>query len=195
MKRLKHRLSKGFTLIELMVVISIISLLSSIVLASVKEVREKAQITKIRSEMNQLINALELYKADKGEYPYENTAGFMNGNSYTSGIYINNSDYNESDTGAPNLRTLLTGYVSNLPKNPVFSNNITQTSWVYRSNFGVNKYRCVNDSVIPKYIISITNVTNNSFMVNAFLDWPKSQVFIVSNQSWFDSSNYCFSLK
>jgi general secretion pathway protein G len=64
MKNLKYRLSKGFTLIELMVVISIISLLSSIVLASVKEVREKARATKFRAEVDQFINALELYRAD-----------------------------------------------------------------------------------------------------------------------------------
>ncbi len=63
--------SKGFTLIELLVVIAIISLLSAIVLASIKSAREKAQITKTVAEMKSLQTALELYKNQFGRYPGE----------------------------------------------------------------------------------------------------------------------------
>ncbi len=61
--------NRGFTLIELLVVISIISLLSSVVLASVKDARQKADNTRIVSEMKSLQVALELYKARFGTYP------------------------------------------------------------------------------------------------------------------------------
>lgn len=61
--------SKGFTLIELMVVIAIISLLSSIVLAYIKTSREKAMIQKTVSEMKSLQTALELYRNQFGVYP------------------------------------------------------------------------------------------------------------------------------
>lgn len=61
--------SKGFTLIELLIVISIISLLSSIVLASIKTAREKADGTKIVSELRSMQTALELYRAKFGVYP------------------------------------------------------------------------------------------------------------------------------
>ena len=61
--------SKGFTLIELLVVISIIALLSSVVLASLKGAREKAQITKTVAEMKGLQTAIELYRNQFGKYP------------------------------------------------------------------------------------------------------------------------------
>jgi type II secretion system protein G len=60
---------RGFTLIELLVVISIIGLLSSIVLASIKDARQRAEIAKFKEEMISLRNALELYKSDHGDYP------------------------------------------------------------------------------------------------------------------------------
>lgn len=66
---MKKNKSKGFTLIELMVVISIIALLSSIVLASIRTARQRADNTKIVSEMKSLQTALELYKARFGIYP------------------------------------------------------------------------------------------------------------------------------
>ncbi|MBC7982067.1 prepilin-type N-terminal cleavage/methylation domain-containing protein [Candidatus Parcubacteria bacterium] len=69
---MKKTKSKGFTLIELMVVISIISLLSSVVLASIKTAKEKADNAKIVSEMKSLQTALELYRAKIGIYPQVN---------------------------------------------------------------------------------------------------------------------------
>jgi len=60
---------KGFTLVELMVVISIISALSSVILTATQQSREKAQISKFIQEMNQLYQAVELYKSNKNVYP------------------------------------------------------------------------------------------------------------------------------
>lgn len=60
-------------MIELMVVISIIALLSSIVLASLNSARAKAQSAKFVAELKQLQNALELYRTDNGNYPNEGT--------------------------------------------------------------------------------------------------------------------------
>lgn len=61
--------NKGFTLIELLVVIAIISLLTSVILASLKSARLKAQDAKIVSELHQIETSLELYYNDNGKYP------------------------------------------------------------------------------------------------------------------------------
>jgi general secretion pathway protein G len=60
---------EGFTLIELILVVAIIGLLTSIMLVSMQMVREKAKYTKAQMELNQIKKAMSLYKLDVGELP------------------------------------------------------------------------------------------------------------------------------
>ena len=59
---------RAFTLIELMVVIAIIGLLSSIVLASLSSARSKGNDAKVISEMKSIRNAAELYYSQNSNY-------------------------------------------------------------------------------------------------------------------------------
>lgn len=54
----------GFTLIELLVVIAIIGVLASIVLVSLGGARAKASASKAKSDLSQIMTALELYQSD-----------------------------------------------------------------------------------------------------------------------------------
>jgi type II secretion system protein G len=60
---------KGFTILELLVVVAIIGLLSAIVLASLNSSRSKGRDAKRIEDMRQFVNALELYYNAKGVYP------------------------------------------------------------------------------------------------------------------------------
>lgn len=60
---------KGFTLIELLVVIAIIGILSSVVLASLNDARQKSRDTKRIADVKQLQLALELFFDANGKYP------------------------------------------------------------------------------------------------------------------------------
>jgi prepilin-type N-terminal cleavage/methylation domain-containing protein len=60
---------KGFTIIELIVVIAIISLLASIVLVNVNGFMAKARDARRKSELVQMQKALIMYYADNGSYP------------------------------------------------------------------------------------------------------------------------------
>jgi prepilin-type N-terminal cleavage/methylation domain-containing protein len=60
----------GFTILELLIVIAIIGITSAIVLASLNTARAKARDSMKVSQFVELRNALFLYHADVGRYPY-----------------------------------------------------------------------------------------------------------------------------
>ncbi len=59
----------GFTLIELMVVISIIAILSGISIFALNDARVSGRDAKRKADLSQIASGLELYKADCNFYP------------------------------------------------------------------------------------------------------------------------------
>lgn len=60
---------KGFTLLEIMVVIVILGLLASLTIPSLMGNKDKADKQKATSDIVALENALDMYKLDNGRYP------------------------------------------------------------------------------------------------------------------------------
>jgi prepilin-type N-terminal cleavage/methylation domain-containing protein len=109
----KQNNNSGFTLIELLVVISIVSLLTSIVLSSLSSARIKARDAKRIQDLRQIVLALELYRNDKGYYPYDPTLP-------TPDNWRVSTDSNRWN-GSGWLKTALIdgGYISILPIDPL----------------------------------------------------------------------------
>ncbi len=66
---IKNRLVRGFTLLELIVVITIIGILGTLVVVKVAGYTTKARITKIKSDLKAIIHASEIYQATTGQFP------------------------------------------------------------------------------------------------------------------------------
>jgi len=64
-----HERQKGFTLLEIMVVIVILGLLASLTIPSLMGNKEKADKQKAASDIVALENALDMYRLDNGRYP------------------------------------------------------------------------------------------------------------------------------
>ena len=60
---------KGFTLIELMIVIVIIGILATLLIPRIMERPEEARRVKAKMDIKAIESALKLYKIDSGSYP------------------------------------------------------------------------------------------------------------------------------
>jgi general secretion pathway protein G len=68
-RNLAVRRARGFTLLELMVVVVIIGVLAALIAPAVLDRAEQAKVTAARTDVSNLMNALKLYRLDNGRYP------------------------------------------------------------------------------------------------------------------------------
>lgn len=95
---------KGFTLIEIMFVIAIISLLSTIIVQSVNDARHKAEVAKIKEQFRQVRDAIQNYREDYGQLPslLDDHAGYL-----AAMTELKNTGYITEEPDLENIRKVL----------------------------------------------------------------------------------------
>ncbi len=122
-----YKKKKGFTVIELMVVVSIISLLSAITFASFSQAQKRGRIAKRISDLKQMQVALEYYYAVNKSYP--DTAYLWK--SQCGGIYTWNTGVNTANDVIPGLAP---NYIASIPSDPKMDVTAPHSCYIYMSN-------------------------------------------------------------
>ncbi len=68
-KRVQRGLRRGFTLIEVMVVVAILAILAAVVVPRIMDEPAKARQAKVKQDIRAIESALDLYKLDNYRYP------------------------------------------------------------------------------------------------------------------------------
>ncbi len=160
------RMKKGFTLIELIVVIAIISLLASVVLSSLGTARQKATDTSKIQAVEQMRNALQLYLTDKGSYPggdQSTLATFLSpagGKKYigsiNSSIIYRGTDTDKTPKNycASNCQSYVLGIVLNDSNNKALTSD--KDSVVVSNTFDGGKDSCLTTGSSPDKCYDVT---------------------------------------
>ena len=126
MSRMVNRKNKGFTLIEMLIVIVVIAILALIVIPRLLGAGRKAKEAALRGDLHQVRNSIQQFEADCGDYP-ATLAQLMtvpSGGNGGTGIALDVTGWQ-----GPYLRTP----DGNLPADPFTSSS---TSWGYTASTG-----------------------------------------------------------
>ena len=115
---------RGFTIVELLIVIVIIGILAAITIVAYNGIQERANFSKSQSDLSALNKAIQLYYADNGSYP-SSTSTCTNG--------WCGWDQATDDNFIPGL---VPKYIASTPQLP--TSNASNNTYLYSSATGVN---------------------------------------------------------
>ncbi len=122
--------AKGFTLVELLVVISLIAILSTIGVAVYSGVQKQARISKRVQDLKSIQAALEIYFQTNKTYPTTSGSWRSECLSWSSGVTGPDDVVKDAVSG----NTLVPSYMLSFPSDPSMSKQNSTSCYRYRSN-------------------------------------------------------------
>lgn len=138
----------GFTLMELLIAITILGIMAAFLSGNFISSQKKARDAQRKADLNQLQNALELYLNDKGVYP-DSSGGLIVGCGdchAVPGNCVFSQQPEFRDTIPANCGTT---YMKRLPKDPV----ATQTYYFWSDAVSYKIYTCLENNKDQKILI------------------------------------------
>ena len=112
---------RGFTIVELLIVIVVIAVLAVVAVVAYNGMQSRAQFTRLNSELGLINKALALYHAENGAYPVTGTFGAP-GWRYSCA------------TGITNFITGISAHISTIPQAPCNGGATNNDTWLYASD-------------------------------------------------------------
>ena len=203
---------RGFTLIELMVTISIIGTLSSAILANLSEARRKTEVVKTVQDLKSLQNAIEIYRLQNdtvpGEAIFDSSGNLVSSGPGGSDVY---AIYGMDRLSVSSLTLLLSPvkYISKIPHAPGWPRNYLgpfNYSYVFYTTEGERAMKAMNsdyiyycgDKPVDKYMIAFFSKKDKLDLPRASKLREGDPIFrdIETNENVKTSTNpgtYCFS--
>lgn len=73
MPKLSKRLPRGFTIVELLVVIVVVGILATVTIVVYTGIQQKAREARLSTQLGQIRKEIELYYIENGAYPFESS--------------------------------------------------------------------------------------------------------------------------
>ena len=141
---------RGFSLIELLVVISIIGILLSILVLSYNEARKRSRDKVRKTDLKELQLAIELYKSQNGRYPTEGCSIIPPQWAGSESSYTGHSSV--TPCVGDYVQGLVPDYIAALPSEP--SSNKTAKGYAYRTTIDGSSYKLIAHHNVESQLIS-----------------------------------------
>lgn len=124
----------GFTLVELLVVISIIGILISLSIFGLQGARVSSRDAKRKADLEAIRSGIEIYKADCDKYP----------TSASPALFTLPASTSLNGSGSPSGCAEDNAYITTTPTDPISSQNYS-----YKSLDGLTYYLCASLEQVP----------------------------------------------
>ena len=131
MSQMVTRKHKGFTLIEMLIVIVVIAILALIVIPRLLGAGRKAKEATLSGDLHQLRNSIQQFEADMGDFPASLDQLVAPKATPPSGLGGSGLDLDSAGYQGPYLRTP----DGKLPKDP-FQDQTVAATWTYTATTG-----------------------------------------------------------